>query len=330
MDVYSPPRSFIVIPCLNEAEHIELLLRSLCGALDERICLVVVVDGGSDDGTAELVGRMHEAEPRVVLLHNPARVQSAGINLAVSTFGGEFDYFIRIDAHGQYPEGYCHRLIEEAERRGADSVVVAMETVGFGIMQTATAFAQNSRLGNGGSKHRRQAKGHWTHHGHHALMRIDSFEAVGGYDESFSHNEDAELDFRLRQAGFRIWMTDKTRMIYYPRASLGSLYLQYLGYGRGRARNILKHKSLPNLRQLLPLGVLPVFVGSFLAVLHWIAIVPFMLWASICVFYGFCMAVGRGNSSGLLAGVMAMVMHFAWSTGFWMELLTFHRRRRLR
>ena len=30
------------------------------------------------------------------------------------------------------------------------------------------------------------------------------------------------------------------------------------------------------------------------------------------------------------AGVMAMVMHFAWSTGFWMELLTFHRRRRLR
>ena len=41
------------------------------------------------------------------------------------------------------------------------------------------------------------AEGHWADHGHHALMRISAFRAVGGYDESFSHNEDAELDYRL-------------------------------------------------------------------------------------------------------------------------------------
>ena len=64
------------------------------------------------------------------------------------------------------------------------------------------------------------AKGHWTDHGHHALMRVAAFRAVGGYDESFSHNEDAELDYRLRAAGYRIWMTDKTFMVYYPRASV--------------------------------------------------------------------------------------------------------------
>ena len=33
-------------------------------------------------------------------------------------------------------------------------------------------------------------------------MRIAAFRGVGGYDESFSHNEDAELDYRLRQAGY--------------------------------------------------------------------------------------------------------------------------------
>jgi hypothetical protein len=74
-------------------------------------------------------------------------------------------------------------------------------------------------------------------------MGIAAFRAVGGYDESFSHNEDAELDFRLRQAGFRIWMTDKTVMTYYPRASVLPLFRQYLGYGRGRAKNILKHRA---------------------------------------------------------------------------------------
>ena len=53
-------------------------------------------------------------------------------------------------------------------------------------------------------------------------MRVAAFRAVGGYDESFSHNEDAELDYRLRAAGYRIWMTDKTFMVYYPRASVSA------------------------------------------------------------------------------------------------------------
>ncbi|MEF0941580.1 glycosyltransferase family 2 protein [Rhizobium sp. BR 362] len=328
-EVHSNRRAFIVIPCLNEVEHIEALLVDLRYALDEQISHIVVVDGGSEDGTVDVVARLRNDEPRIMLLNNPARIQSAGVNLAVRCFGNGFDYFIRIDAHGRYPPDYCKRLIEEAEVTGADSVVVAMDTVGFGLVQRATASAQNSRLGNGGSKHRGNTNGHWTRHGHHALMRVASFEAIGGYDETFSHNEDAELDFRLEKAGFRIWMTDKTRMIYYPRATVGSLFLQYLYYGRGRARNILKHRRLPNPRQMLPLVVLPTVIGASLAVLHWMAAVPLVLWALVCVCYGFWMAVRRGNPSGPLAGLAAMVMHFAWSTGFWMELLTFFKRRRL-
>ena len=209
----------------------------------------------------------------------------------------------------------------------ADSVVVAMETIGFGMFQKATAFAQNSKLGNGGSKHREGANGHWADHGHHALMRIAAFETVGGYDETFSHNEDAEFDYRLKKAGFGIWMTDKTRMIYYPRSTVRTLFRQYLGYGRGRAKNILKHGSMPNLRQMLPLAVVPVFIGAFLAVLNWIAVIPFSLWAVACVGYGFWMAVGQRNPYGPLAALSAMVMHFAWSAGFWMELLSFRNRK---
>lgn len=158
-------------------------------------------------------------------------------------------------------------------------------------------------------------------------MRIAAFDTVGGYDETFSHNEDAELDYRLKQAGFGIWMTDKTRMTYYPRSTISTLFRQYLGYGRGRAKNILKHGSMPNLRQMLPLLVVPVFIGAFLAVLNWAAVIPFSLWAVACVGYGFWMAIGHKNPYGPLAAVSAMVMHFAWSAGFWMELLSFRGRK---
>jgi len=197
-----------------------------------------------------------------------------------------------------------------------------MATKGIGVFQKATAAAQNSKLGNGGSPHREGAKGHWTDHGHHALMRVAAFRAVGGYDESFSHNEDAELDYRLCAAGYRIWMTDKTFMVYYPRASVGSLFRQYLGYGRGRAKNILKHHTLPKIRQTIPLLVFPVVAGASLAFLNVAALIPAGLWAAACIGYGVWMAVGQRNPYGPLAGFSAMVMHLAWSLGFWLQLLT--------
>ncbi|MDE1157513.1 MAG: glycosyltransferase family 2 protein [Neorhizobium sp.] len=324
--VADDPRTLIVIPCLNEAATIDPLIRKLDQQRQGYDVLIVVADGGSRDGTQDIVKALAQEISGVVLLDNPKKIQSAAINLAVRRFGDDRDYLIRIDAHGDYPDNYCRALIEEAKALQADSVVVGMETVGFGTFQKATAIAQNSRLGNGGSKHRAGGGGQWIDHGHHALMRIAAFLAVGGYDETFSHNEDAELDYRLRAMGFRIWMTSKTYMTYYPRSSAAALFRQYLGYGRGRARNLLKHRSIPKVRQAIPLAVAPVVIGAVLALLYWWAAVPFVLWAAACLGYGFWMAVGHRNPYGPLAAVSAMIMHFAWSAGFWLELIGIRKR----
>ncbi|MCF3638939.1 glycosyltransferase family 2 protein [Rhizobium sp. TRM95111] len=320
-------RCLIVIPCLNEAKHLEPLVGRLAPSMEALDATLVIADGGSTDGTREIAQRLAVDHERIRFLDNPKRIQSAAVNLAVATFGAGYDYMIRVDAHGSYPDDYGRRLVEEALVTGADSVVVAMQTVGFGTFQKATAFAQNSTLGNGGAKHRKGAESHWADHGHHALMRISAFEAVGGYDESFSANEDAEFDYRLHKAGYRIWMTAKTSMVYYPRASVGPLFRQYFGYGRGRARNFLKHRALPSIRQMIPLMVAPVTFGALLAALTWIAAVPFALWAVACLGYGTWMALGQRNPYGPLAAISAMVMHFAWSAGFWRELLAFRPRR---
>jgi len=314
-------RCMVVIPCLNEVDHIGDLIDQLLEPSERLGMKIVVADGGSTDGTRATVREIAVAAPRVVLLDNPRRLQSAALNLAVAEYGHEVDYLIRIDAHGGYPDDYCDQLLEDAHETGADSVVVSMATMGFGPFQKATAAAQNSRLGNGGSPHREGASGHWTDHGHHALMRVEAFRAVGGYDESFSHNEDAELDHRLAAAGYRIWMTDKTVMTYYPRATAAALFRQYLGYGRGRAKNILKHGTQLKPRQAIPLLVLPAVAGMSLAVLSTTALVPAFLWAAACLGYGAWMAVSQRNPHGALAGVSAMIMHLAWSTGFWLEYL---------
>jgi succinoglycan biosynthesis protein ExoA len=335
----------VIIPCLNEADTLEPLVEQLA-AQSEPLMHIVVVDGGSTDGTIDIARRLAATHLHVSLMHNPKRIQSAAVNLAVATYGDTCEWLIRIDAHAEYPDDYCAALVRDAEKMQADSVVVGMLTIGISDFQKAAATAQNSILGNGGSAHRSALKaGRWVDHGHHALMRISAFRAVGGYDEDFTHNEDAELDHRLRLAGFSIWLTADTRITYYPRANPHALFQQYRNYGKGRARMLLAHRERPKLRQLAPVAVLPAVVLALLAPFDSIMALPLLAWALLCVGYGMVltqkarklqeMAAAAGEvippqkwGSLFLTGIAAMLMHLGWSLGFWESLTQWARQKK--
>ncbi len=311
----------VVIPTLNEAEHIGGLLDGLMPFLERSGASLVVADGGSTDATSALVAERTARCPAITLLQNPQRIQSAAVNRAVAERGDAAEWLIRLDAHAGYPADFADILLQEARATGADSVVVGMDAVGEGVWQRAIAAAQNSRFGNGGAAHRVAPKGRFVDHGHHALMRVSAFRAVGGYDTDFGHNEDAELDHRLRAAGHRIWLTGRTRMTYYPRRSLGALMRQYFNFGRGRARNILKHRSRPGGRQLVVAALAPLMLLAVLAPLHPAFAVPLLLWIAGCAVAGAAIAWGLGDPRGLISGLAAGTMHAAWSTGFWREMI---------
>jgi succinoglycan biosynthesis protein ExoA len=315
-----------VIPCLNEEPHLEKLVRGLAAStLPLRI---VIADGGSTDRSPEIGKNFANKFSNVVFLENPKRLQSSAVNLAVSNYGQDCVFLIRIDAHGDYPDDYCHILIEEAETTQADSVVVRMSAVGKKGFQRAVAAAQNSKLGNGGSAHRCKGNGgKWVDHGHHALMRLEAFRAVGGYDKSFSHNEDAELDTRLRRAGYKIWLSGKTAFTYYPRSSPFGLFRQYIGYGYGRARNIIKNRTLPKRRQLAPAVIAPICFLALATPLFWTAALPFTVWAGFCCCYGLWLGIKKRNFWTVAAGPAAMLMHLGWSLGFWRGILATSRSR---
>lgn len=57
-DELTSTSSLIVIPCLNEASHIEALIEKLRPSLTPLNARVVIADGGSTDGTRE-IGRAH-------------------------------------------------------------------------------------------------------------------------------------------------------------------------------------------------------------------------------------------------------------------------------
>lgn len=312
----------VVVPCLDEEAHLPGLLDRLVA--DGPDAVIVVVDGGSADRSRAIAAERAARHPNVHLLANPARLQGAGVNLAVRRFGAGARWLVRVDAHCGYPRGYVAGLLAAAERTGATSVVVPMVTAAAGRFQRAAAAAQNSVLGNGGSAHRRLTRGRWVDHGHHALFDLALFARVGGYDEGFSHNEDAELDQRLLAAGGRIWLEPGQALAYWPRAAAGPLFRQYLGYGGGRAMTLARHAVRPKLRQAAPLAVAPAaalaLLGLALAPLARPAALlalPALGWAALCLGYGLLLGVRARSACAAASGWAAMVMHFAWSLGFW-------------
>lgn len=318
-----PSRLLLVVPCLDEEAALpELLARLVCEV--GRDALIVVADGGSRDASVAIIEDFASRHPAVRLLHNPQRLQSAAVNLAARTYGEGREWLVRIDAHCGYPADYIDLLLESAALHEASSVVVPMVTQGGACFQSAAAAAQNSVMGTGGSPHRHLVTGRYVDHGHHALFNLGAFLAVGGYDESFSHNEDAELDHRLGLAGGRIWLEPKASLIYHPRKTAGRLMRQYWNYGRGRARTVAKHNLKLKLRQAAPLVVAPslilAVVGLLLVVLDGrfaLLALPALAWLLLCQVFAVILALRARSLCVLASGAAAMIMHAGWSAGYW-------------
>ena len=312
----SPPCAVVVIPCLNEEHHIQGVIDHFVAESSHTVRKIVVADGGSTDRTLAIVEQCARRDARVVLLHNTRQIQGSGINRAVEQYGDLAPFIIRVDAHADYPTGFCETLLAAQELTGAESVVVSMTARGVTCFQKAAAAAQNSKLGNGGSAHRSLAEGRFVDHGHHALMETSAFRAVGGYDETFTHNEDAELDFRLVAAGYRIYLCPGADIIYYPRTSLAALFRQYRNFGRGRVMTILKHRMRPKARQAIPVMIGPAVALSPLGLIVPLLAVPAALWAAASLMYGAALGIRSRNACECGSGAAAMAMHLGFSVGF--------------
>lgn len=306
----------IVVPTYNEEESIRDCLLSIL--LQAKDCSVIVSDGESTDKTQNIVSEMAKVFENLTLLNNPKRIQSAGINLAVKQHAKDHhSVIIRCDAHSRYPSDFVDQILLSFRTHDVASVVVPLKAKGTNGFSNAAAWIVDSSIGNGGAKHRGGSYSGFVDHGHHAGIRLDWFKRLGGYDEDFTHNEDAEFDVRLAQHSAKIWMNGLAPVQYQMRTSLFRLAKQYFLYGHGRARNTAKHRSVLKMRQKLP-------VLNFL-LLATFALGAFIWWplVSFIAVYGLILGAVSlwglfrlRRISGLWAGPAVGAMHQAWAVGF--------------
>lgn len=309
------PRVSVVIP----ARGCEATLESAVGSVlaqEPPPAEVVIAVGPSKDGTAALAARLAAEHPQVSVVENPSGRTPDALNAAIAASQGQV--VARVDAHARIPAGYLGAAV--AALRGTSAANVGglqIPTAETGFSR-AVAAAMRSPLGTGGAAYRTATDPGPVDTVYLGVFRREALEAVGGFDPTFVRNQDAELNLRLREAGYVVWLEPAMRVAYRPRGSVRALASQYLQYGRWRRLTSRRHPGSLGLRQLVPPLVSGALVGAAGVSLAARDRRPFQFVAG-----GYISVVGIGglHASTKLRDVPGttlalVVMHLSWGTGF--------------
>jgi glycosyltransferase involved in cell wall biosynthesis len=258
----------IISPCRNEVDHVDAFLRGASHQEANEFELeIIVADGGSDDGTADVLASWSARDKRITVVSNPDRVVSAGLNKAMKMAQG--DIIVRMDVHTEYANDYVAQCVRELKRTGATCVGGPWLARGNSVRQKAIAEAFGSVFGSGGAKSRSRDYlgrvdtvylGAWWRH---------DLIAFGGFDEGLVRNQDDELCLRIVRSGGTVWQSPAIRSRYIPRDTFRALWEQFYQYGYWKAAIVKKHRSPASLRQLVPtlfcLGVVGLLLASLIA-----------------------------------------------------------------
>jgi glycosyltransferase involved in cell wall biosynthesis len=256
----------VVLTVLNEAGSLDELLRSL-EAQSRRPNEIVVVDGGSTDGTWESLQAWEPPGVRLIRLRRPGANISRGRNEAIRAAEGPIvavtDAGVRLDSTWLAELSAPFEAAEPPDVVSgffvADPRSVFERALGATTLPTrqeidAATFLPSSRS---------------------VAFSKNAWEGVGGYPEWLDYCEDLVFDLALRDAGRRFRFAPNALVYFRPRSNLRQFFTQYYRYARGdgkadlwRRRHAIRYGTYIGAGTLLalsrrqPLALVPLLFGG--------------------------------------------------------------------
>jgi cellulose synthase/poly-beta-1,6-N-acetylglucosamine synthase-like glycosyltransferase len=248
------PRVDIIVSALNEVQYIgRCLAAALAQDYPRNLLRVTFVDGGSTDRTVEVARKLALEDSRLTVVADRGRLNlPEALNVGLSLATG--DIAIKVDAHG-YPElDYVRQAVNALEQCRADVAAVGgrPEQEGETAWGRAVARARTSRFGTGGSEYAGKSRREFVDTVQCAAYRRNILDRVGHFDPNAMFGEDDELNWRLREAGYRLLLDTAIRFHYVTRPSLAAVYRQYHNYGRAKVGVASAHPKFVRLWHLTP------------------------------------------------------------------------------
>ena len=305
----------VLIPTYNERRFIAECAERMRAQTFEGAVEFLFIDGRSDDGTREFLEDLAREDARVRVLDNPARRTPNALNVGMAAARGEF--VARMDAHTFYPPEYLADGVSRLRQGGVDWVSGPALPHGEGKWSRRVALAMESPVGIGAAAFRVLYDDEIeVDTGFTGLLRRETLQALGGWDEGWPINQDGELAGRVRSGGGKIVSLPSMAAGLVTRDSPRALARQYWRYGFYRVKTSLRHPASLRRTHLLPPTVV---IGLAAGAPGWprratrlgAALYPLMLMVAAARMY-------RRASTRDVATLPLVwaIMHLSWGAGF--------------
>ena len=325
----------VVIPCRDEATHIETLLEAV-RRQDVRADEIIVVDTGSRDGTPRILkgyAERHADFPLRVLSCSQPGV-AAAVNAGIQAALGEV--ILRLDGHSCPRPDYLRKAVEalRATKAGVVGGVWQIVPDGSGRVAEAIARAVAHPVGAGDAVYRTsrttedRTEVDTVPFG---CFRKSTWEKLGGLNEALLTNEDYDFNYRVRASGSTVVLDPDIRCTYFSRRTLSELARQYFRYGWWKGQMLKREPRSLRWRQTVPAALVPTF--AILAAMGLVAPAALLFLGGLAAAYVATLTGAAGQIAreerrwDLWSPLVAAfgVVHFAWSSGFAVNFATLGR-----
>lgn len=318
-----PPQPFvsIVIPALNEEQYIGALLESLdAQTYPAESYEAIVADAASTDTTREIVtAAAARWRASLRLVDNPERRTPEGLNAGVAASRGEV--IIILGAHCLADTRFIEESVRALQRTGAAAAGGVIEARGEGRTASAIAAALSHPFGVGDARFRYATEPGYVDTIAYAAYRRECFDVIGGFDTDRHLAVDDFFNFRIREAGGRLYLTPSVKSVYFTRTGLVPLMRQYFGYGRAKGRAAVQVPA--SVRPRHPVPAATIILGSLLFAASFVSrharllfVIGSLAYAGLDLASARTAAERRGNPSlgPVVAGVFPLV-HLSYGVG---------------
>jgi glycosyltransferase involved in cell wall biosynthesis len=308
------PAVSVVLPVLNEELHLSNAVQSILSQDYLGQLEIILALGPSRDKTDEIAHSLATKDSRISIVKNPSGRTASGLNLAINE--STYPVIVRVDAHSELQKNYISLAIEGMRSSGATNVGGIMGAEGKTSFEKTVASAMRSSLGVGASRFHTGGEAGFVDTVYLGVFLRSAVLAVGGFDERFIRAQDWELNFRLRQAGGKIFFDPRLHVTYRPRSSVKALAKQYFEYGRWRRVVSRRHQGTINYRYLAPPFAL---LGTSLSIVftlffNLIFIIPAAIYGIFLI--AASLITGKGLIEKLLLPIVLFTMQMSWGLGF--------------